>query len=124
MKILYFMPFFTRSILPAPKFWLAKVEEASAIVPSGSMKMSSIFRAAVCAVMVVVPNELTAPCKITEPTETIAYINPIDIPVVARSESSGLSRVSSRRLKSSTRHFFTTYQMQSATETPCEMTVA
>ena len=85
-KLQYFMPLYTPSILPAPKFWLAKVDDASAIVPSGSMKMSSIFRAAVCAVMVLVPNELTAPCKITEPTETIAYISPIDIPVVARAE--------------------------------------
>ena len=88
------------------------------------MNISSIFLPAVCAETVLVPKLLTALCRMTEPTETIANISPIERPVVSRSESIGLSSTSSLFLKTRKPHFLTAYTMQSTTERPCEMTVA
>ena len=76
------------------------------MVARGSMNISSIFLAAVCAVIVAVPKLFTALCNITEPTDTIAYINPIESPVLVRSQSSPLSNTSSDLRKIRKSHFF------------------
>ena len=72
--------FFILSVLPAPKFWLTKVEHAVETVIIGCINSSTILRAARWPAITVLPNPLIALCKISEPIAKIQFIIAIVIP--------------------------------------------